>query len=110
MENAARAVREGGSLLYFAECAEGYGSQALKDWTERFHSAAELEEALRKNFVVGSHKAYWLARLGERVRVYLVSSLEQGCVLGCRFHPVGFPQEVIGKLLAEGGDFVANQR
>src|SRR5579863_3150330 len=63
MENAARALRPGGSLVYFADCTDGAGSAALQEWIERGVTAAELETSLRENFVVGAHKAYWLARL-----------------------------------------------
>ncbi len=103
MENAARAVRDGGSLLYFAECGEGAGSRALEEWAGRFASAAEFEKALREDFVVGAHKAYWLARLAERVRVYLVSSLDPEFVRKCRLHPVEHPEALAKELLAGRG-------
>ena len=36
MENAARALRPGGVLVYFAECREGTGSAAIEEWVEKF--------------------------------------------------------------------------
>jgi lactate racemase len=103
MESAARAVRDGGCLLYFAECAEGYGSAAFQEWAGRFQAAAELREALQRNFIIGAHKAYWLARLSERIQVVLVSALDSDIVRRCYLQPSTSPEELIAGLEAKKG-------
>lgn len=35
-----------------------------------------MERALRENFAVGGHKAYWMLRLGRRFDVRIVSRLD----------------------------------
>lgn len=104
MENAARALRPGGRLLYFAECRDGWGSTALKDWAGRFRSADEMEEALHKNFVVGAHKACWLARLSETIQVFLVSGLDAAAVRNCSLEPVENVQSCLKELLEDAGE------
>jgi len=95
MENAARALRPGGVLIYFAECVEGTGSRLIDEWAQKYSNAQEMERELRSHFVVGAHKAYWLARLGDRVKVLLVSNLPENLVCKCHLHPVSDPNNAL---------------
>lgn len=95
MENAARALRPGGVLVYFAECPDGTGHPAFDEWVEKFSSSAEMERELRSNFVVGGHKAYWVVQMGERMRILLVSGLPDTFVRRCHLHPTPDPQAAI---------------
>jgi nickel-dependent lactate racemase len=104
MENAARALRPGGTLVYFAECREGTGSAALEEWVEKFSNAQEMEQQLRSGIVVGAHKAYWLARLGERVKTLLVSKLPDVLVRRCHLHPTAEPEIAIAEELNHRGE------
>lgn len=88
MENACAALRPGGSLYYYAECGDGFGSAKLEQYLKTYGSAAEMENALRRNFVVGGHKALWLARLGERYDVHLVTNLDPEIAGRCGFQAV----------------------
>jgi hypothetical protein len=47
-----------------------------------------MRAALEREFVVGGHKAYWVARLGRLYNVRLVSSLDPEFVRRCHFTPV----------------------
>jgi nickel-dependent lactate racemase len=107
MENAARALRPGGVLVYFAECREGAGSAALEEWIERFSSSVEMEKELHSRFVVGAHKAFWLARLGERAKILLVSSLPDSFVRKCHLHPLTDATLAVNQELRRGGKQVA---
>ncbi|HUX09636.1 MAG TPA: nickel-dependent lactate racemase [Terriglobia bacterium] len=100
LENAVRALRPGGVLIYFAECRDGAGHAAFAEWVEKFSSSAEMERELRSKFVVGGHKAYWVARLGERTRIHLVSALPESFVRRCHLHPTPDPQAVIERELS----------
>jgi nickel-dependent lactate racemase len=99
MENAARALRPGGVLVYFAECREGAGSAAIEEWVEKFSFAEQMEKELRSRFMVGAHKAYWLARLGERVKILLVSKLPDALVQKCHLHPTAEPENAVAQEL-----------
>ena len=64
-----------------------------------------MRAALEREFVVGGHKAYWIARLGRLFHVHLVSGLDAGFVRKCGFTPVS-PAEheaVLRQLLQEAG-------
>ncbi|MGH9402695.1 MAG: nickel-dependent lactate racemase [Terriglobia bacterium] len=101
LENAASALRPGGTLIYFAECPDGAGIRALEEWVAKYSSSVEMGAALRSNFVVGGHKAYWVVRLGEQARIFLVSSLPESFVRKCHLVPTADPEAVLGSALAE---------
>ncbi len=88
LENACRALRPGGSILYYAECSNGVGAGALAEFLERYENDSEIERALREKFVLGGHKAYWLARLGRLYDVWFVTGLEPELIGRCGFRHV----------------------
>lgn len=100
LENAVRALHPGGTLIYFAECPDGAGIRAFEEWVARYSSSAEMAAELRSNFVVGGHKAYWVVRLGEQFRIFLVSSLPESFVRRCRLIPTADPESVLRSAVA----------
>jgi nickel-dependent lactate racemase len=88
LENACQALRPGGSILFYAECPCGAGIRSFEDYVRRYRDDFEMREALSREFVVGGHKAYWVARLGRLYNVHLVSSLDPDFVRRCHFTPV----------------------
>lgn len=76
MELAAAAVKDGGSLILVAECREGYGHPVFAEWANQSFSRKEVFEKIAKKFTFGGHKLYFLARLAERMKLYLISSLD----------------------------------
>jgi nickel-dependent lactate racemase len=98
MENACAALRPGGMLYYYAECGDGLGSPMLERYLKTYGNDIEMENALRENFVVGGHKALWLARLGKRYDVHLVTKLDPAIVGRCGFQAVR-PEEHERRLL-----------
>lgn len=88
LENACQALRPGGSILFYAECPSGAGIGAFEDYVQRYRDDFEMKAALERDFVVGGHKAYWVARLGRLYNVHLVSGLPEDFVRRCHFHPV----------------------
>lgn len=100
---AAQALRPGGLLVYFAKCGDGTGHPAIEEWVERFASSTELERELPSKFIVGGHKAYWIARLGEHTRILLVSGLPDPFVQKCHLLAVPDPEAAVEEELARLG-------
>jgi lactate racemase len=92
LENACRALRLGGHVLFYAECPNGAGIQSFEDYVRRYADEFEMRAALEHEFVVGGHKAYWVARLGRLFHMHLVSSLDADFVRRCHFQAVA-PQD-----------------
>ena len=88
LENACRALKPGGSILFFAECPNGSGHPSFDDYVTRYRDDIEMKQALMQHFEVGGHKAYWVARLGRVFDIHLVSALPPDFVESCHLHPV----------------------
>jgi nickel-dependent lactate racemase len=105
LENACQALRPGGSILFYAECPNGAGIKSFEDYVRLYRDDYEMQAALDKEFVVGGHKAWWVARLGRLYNVHLVSGLDPEFVRRCHFKAVS-PEEhgaVLKRLLGEAG-------
>lgn len=76
MDNAWLAVREGGVVIILGECVEGVGSDDYLCWMREYKTPEKIEEQVRKNFIVGGHKAYAVTRLMKKAQFILVSSLD----------------------------------
>jgi nickel-dependent lactate racemase len=74
LESAAACVRDGGHLVFVAECREGLGDAELETWVAR-GSAEAITAALRKDYQPAGHVALALRLQAERIVVHLVSSL-----------------------------------
>jgi len=109
LENACQALRPGGSILFYAECPSGAGIGTFENYVRRYRDDFEMRAALEREFVVGGHKAYWVARLGRLYDVHLVSGLDTDFVRRCHFHPVATEdhESVVEGLLRESGPRVA---
>ena len=97
LENACRALKPGGSILFFAECPSGSGHPSFDEYVTRYRDDIEMKQALLEHFEVGGHKAYWVARLGRLFDIHLVSALPPDFVERCHLHPVT-PQAHAAKL------------
>jgi len=75
IDSALNVVKEGGIIVLAAECPEGHGNAMFHDWMVRFKDRRSAERELRRRFVFGGHKAYYLMKALERVQIVLVSTL-----------------------------------
>jgi len=76
MDNAWCAVKEGGVVIILGECREGSGSAHYEKMMKEHKTPDGIEEALRKNFEIGAHKAYAVTRLMKKAEFILVSCME----------------------------------
>lgn len=105
LENACQALRPGGKALFYAACPNGAGIKSFEDYVRRYADDFEMRAALDREFVVGGHKAYWVARVGRLYDIRLVSGLDAEFVRRCHFTPVA-PEEheaALASLLREAG-------
>jgi nickel-dependent lactate racemase len=75
LDNALEVVKRNGVIVLVAECAEGHGNQVFYDWMARFGELKQVEREIKRNFVLGGHKAYYLLKALQNHPVILVSSL-----------------------------------
>ena len=75
LDNALDAVKRGGVIILVAECPEGHGNQVFYDWMTRLGDLKNVEHEIKRNFVFGGHKAYYLLKALQNHQVILVSSM-----------------------------------
>ncbi len=75
LDNALEVVKRGGVIILVAECPEGHGNQVFYDWMMRLGELKAVEHEIKRNFVLGGHKAYYLLKALQNHQVILVSSL-----------------------------------
>jgi len=75
VENVKNIVKEGGVIILVAECREGYGNQVFYDWMTRLRSLEDVEKEVKRKFVLGGHKAYYLLKTLEKAKIILVSTM-----------------------------------
>jgi len=76
IQNCYQAVVPGGKLILVAECREGIGDDYFEEWMNEYKSYEAAEEAIRTNFVLGGHKAFYMRKVMKRVQLSIVSELD----------------------------------
>jgi nickel-dependent lactate racemase len=75
VDSALEVVKRGGVIVLAAECSEGHGSQAFYDWMVKFKDLKAVEREIKRNFVLGGHKAYYLMKALQKAQIILVSAM-----------------------------------
>ncbi len=89
LDNASHAVREGGIVIWVAECSESLGNQTFESWLLDADTPDQILERIQREFVLGGHKAAAMASVMQRARIYLVSGLPDDLVRDCGLVPHG---------------------
>jgi len=75
LDNSLDAIKRGGVIILVAECLEGHGNEVFYDWMTRLGDLKNVEHEIKRNFVLGGHKAYYLLKAMQNHQIILVSSL-----------------------------------
>jgi len=73
VDNALDAVKRGGVIVLVAECPEGHGNDVFYEWMTKFDDLKRMEKEIQKRFILGGHKAYYLTKALQKVKIILVS-------------------------------------
>jgi len=82
---ASRAVRRGGTIVFFSELSEGYGHKVFEEWAKRRLGMDGAIPAFEADFRFGAHKLYYLAKLAKEctILLYSKSSREDSGLMFC---------------------------
>lgn len=75
VDSALEAVKRGGIIVWIAECPEGHGNEVFYDWMVKFKEIKDMEKEIKRNFVMGGHKSYYLLKALQKVKIILVSTM-----------------------------------
>ena len=104
LDNVSGAVREGGTIILVARCREGFGQLAFEEWMgEMAGEPRVLVERIRREFVLGGHKAAAIAGLLTRVNVSLVSEFPPQTVRAMCMEPFASVDAAVAAAVARHG-------
>lgn len=100
-----------GVILFVAECSKGIGNTVYEEHMKKYKTSEELKEALKKEFVMGAHKAYYHLKAVEDHAVLCVSSLDPDVLKSLyKFTPVKTPNDGLKEAFALMGEKDARVR
>jgi lactate racemase len=89
-------VRQGGDILFFAECPDGYGDEAFYQMMIKYKNPREVIDHFKKaKFKMGDHKAFLWCRSLNKAQVHLYSSIDEGLSRALMVRPVRNIQEAL---------------
>ncbi|MBN1148217.1 MAG: nickel-dependent lactate racemase [Anaerolineales bacterium] len=103
LESAKLAVRDGGALILVAECPEHIGHPVFERWMLEAASPQEILERIRREFVLGGHKAAAIAAIESRADLYLVSAMPEALARRLFTTPFASPQQALEAALEKLG-------
>lgn len=104
LDNATQAVKEGGSIILVAECAEGIGNQIYECWNRECRSPDEAIERFKHCFEFGGHKTAIVAKVAKKFKLYLVSKLPDEQTRTAFFTPMASLEDALSAVLSKNPD------
>lgn len=77
LDHADRAVKEGGTIIVVAECSNGLGEPIFEEWMNSASSPNEIIGRIKKEFVLGGHKAFGISKVAIKNSIVLISKLSE---------------------------------
>jgi len=105
IESAKKVVKQGGRIILFARCQEGWGSEIFQKWMKETENPEEIVGRIREKFIMGAHKAYLLAKEVQWAKVCLYSEMNPSEIEDAFLYPLTDLKEV-DKLLEEAKEVI----
>ena len=87
LHRAFRLLSPGGTLVYFARCEQGIGSETFLSWFD-FRSTEEMSAHLAEHYTLNGHTALALKEKADAGQIFFVSELPDKIVRNMGLHPV----------------------
>ena len=104
LDNAKHAVKDGGTIIWLAECTEGLGERTFEDWMLHHEKSSDIIEHLYREFKLGGHKAAAIALVLEKAKIVLVSRFEDDFVRSLHLTPAKSVQEALDEAIKRYGE------
>ena len=103
LDNAAHAVKDGGTIVLVGSCREGLGEDTFAAWMLGAAVPGDLIARIKREFRLGGHTAAAIALVLQRARISLVSEMEPDFVRRLFFDPYADVQSAFDDALARTG-------
>ncbi|MFW6266531.1 MAG: nickel-dependent lactate racemase [Halanaerobiales bacterium] len=77
LEHADHCTKEGGTIVWLAECREGLGDEVFARWINDSETPGDIIEKIKDKFVLGGHKAFAISKVVLKKEVILISELDK---------------------------------
>ena len=75
LDHADHAVKKGGTIIWVAECSEGYGEEHFEKWMNEAQKPEDNVGRIKEKFLIGGHKAFAISKVAAEKEIILISSL-----------------------------------
>ncbi|RQD72304.1 MAG: nickel-dependent lactate racemase [Tindallia sp. MSAO_Bac2] len=75
LDNASHAVKDDGIIILVGECKEDFGEETFEEWIRAAESPQDLIDRLKREFMLGGHKAAAIAKVVNKATVMFVTSM-----------------------------------
>ncbi len=104
LDNAGKAVIDGGAIVWIASAVEGLGEKHFEEWMLSHDDPLDMIPHIEREFVLGGHKAAAIAMVMKRAKIYLYTDLDKEFTEKLHFNYVADLQQTIDDLLAQYGE------
>ena len=73
-------VKEGGTIVFIAECKEGHGSEKFYNEIEKYENSDQIKKDLMEKFIMGKHKVYYMLNATEKTKIFMVTDMDEEMV------------------------------
>ena len=70
LDNVKNIVKDKGSVILVAQCPEGFGESIFEEWMADVNDYDLLHKRIRKEFILGGHKAVAVSKMLTKARIY----------------------------------------
>ncbi len=77
LDHADHAVKKGGTIIWVAECSEGYGEERFQKWMDQAEKPEDNIRRIKEKFLIGGHKAFAISKVAAEKEIILISSLSR---------------------------------
>jgi len=95
--NASRAVREGGDMIFLAECREGGGAPEYFSWIESVKTGT-LDADLRANFSIAGYIFYASCEASAKCNVHMLTGIPPETVADMKLHAYDNLDELLSRV------------
>ena len=105
LEMASHACRDGGTIIFLAECHDGLGRKDFIDWFEA-ETREQLAEKLCESYQVNGQTAWSLLKKAERFNIKIITNLSQVETKQMKLQKINSLAEGLGNISAETKGYI----
>ncbi len=103
LDNSRHVIKDGGTIILAGACNEGMGSAVFEEWMTSAEKPSDLTERIRREFVLGGHKAAAIAQILDYADITLISEMDPDFVRSIFMRPCGDLQQAFDEAVEKHG-------